>query len=114
MSKVKRETIRLTAPVDTPTLIEIAERARIFKPMEIDALDEVMSDYYAGNRSLGHKAFALEMDERIVGFTYHAPAAMTDRSWYLYWIAVEKGDQARGIGGRLLRAVEEDIVAAGG
>jgi ribosomal protein S18 acetylase RimI-like enzyme len=34
---------------------------------------------------------------------------MTDRTWYLYWIAVSKQIQAKGIGGALLRAVEEDI-----
>ena len=39
---------------------------------------------------------------------------MTDQAWYLYWIAVKKSDQARGLGSRLLRAVEEDVAAAGG
>lgn len=114
MSESKPDVIRPTVPKDTPTLIEIAEGTGIFRPLEIDALDEVMSDYYAGNRALGHKALALEVGGRIVGFTYHAPAAMTDRAWYLYWIAVEKSGQARGLGGRLLRAVEGDIVNAGG
>jgi ribosomal protein S18 acetylase RimI-like enzyme len=34
---------------------------------------------------------------------------MTDRTWYLYWIAVGKQTQARGIGGELLKFVEEEI-----
>ena len=34
---------------------------------------------------------------------------MTDRTWYLYWIAVTKHTQARGIGGTLLQYVEDDI-----
>ena len=37
-----------------------------------------------------------------------APAAMTDRTWYLYWIAVRKALQARGAGGELLRHAEDD------
>jgi ribosomal protein S18 acetylase RimI-like enzyme len=114
MSKEKHVAIRPTVHADTPALIALAEGTGVFKPLEIDTLDEVMSDYYAVNRSLGHKAFALEVGGRVVGFTYHAPAAMTDRAWYLYWIAVEKDDQARGVGGRLLRAVEEDVAKAGG
>lgn len=114
MSHENRDGIRPTVPADTPTLIEIAEGTGVFKPREIDALDEVMSDYYAVNRALGHKAFALEIGGRVVAFSYHAPASMTDRSWYLYWIAVEKSDQAQGLGGRLLRAVEADIAKAGG
>jgi ribosomal protein S18 acetylase RimI-like enzyme len=39
---------------------------------------------------------------------------MTDRAWYLYWIAVAKPTQARGIGGRLLVAAEEEIARLGG
>jgi ribosomal protein S18 acetylase RimI-like enzyme len=39
---------------------------------------------------------------------------MTDRSWYLYWIAVARDVQARGIGGRLLAQAEADIRARNG
>ena len=39
---------------------------------------------------------------------------MTDRTWHLYWIAVSKTIQARGIGAGLLAHVEADIVRAGG
>jgi ribosomal protein S18 acetylase RimI-like enzyme len=34
---------------------------------------------------------------------------MTDRTWYLYWIAVAADQQGRGLGGRLLDFVERDI-----
>jgi hypothetical protein len=34
---------------------------------------------------------------------------MTDRTCYLYWIAVTRQTRARGIGGKLLKHVEEDI-----
>ena len=114
MSNASGDVIRPAAPADTPDLVRIAEGTGVFKPLEIDTLDEVLSDYYAGNRALGHLAITLETNGRIVGFAYYAPAAMTDRSWYLYWIAVEKGDQARGLGGKLLRAVEGDVAAVGG
>jgi ribosomal protein S18 acetylase RimI-like enzyme len=39
---------------------------------------------------------------------------MTDRTWYLWWIAVSKQTQARGVGGELLRHVEEAAHAANG
>ena len=50
-----------------------------------------------------------ERDGRIVGYAYYAPASMTDRSWYLYWIAVTKQIQAKGVGSGLLKHAEEDI-----
>ena len=37
-----------------------------------------------------------EKDGRAIGFAYYAPTAMTDQTWYLYWIAVDRTVQARG------------------
>ena len=61
-----------------------------------------------------HRSVTYEKDGQIIGFTYYAPTAMTDRGWHLYWIAVSKQTQARGVGGQLLRYAEEDIRKAGG
>jgi ribosomal protein S18 acetylase RimI-like enzyme len=51
----------------------------------------------------------LEQDGRPAGFAYYAPAAMTDNTWYLYWIAVDKNIQAKGLGTRLMQWVEADV-----
>ena len=39
---------------------------------------------------------------------------MTDRTWHLYWIFVDKQTQAKGIGAKLLKHAEEDITRSGG
>jgi ribosomal protein S18 acetylase RimI-like enzyme len=101
--------IRPTVPEDTPPLVALAQATDMFKPEEIQALQEVLDDYHATNRALGHLCVTAEENGRIMGFAYYAPASMTDRTWYLYWIAVLKDMQARGIGGALLRYVEDDI-----
>jgi GNAT superfamily N-acetyltransferase len=101
--------IRPTAPADTPILLKIAEGTGVFKPHEIVALDEVLADYHASGHAEGHKSVTYEQDGHIIGFAYYAPAAMTDRTWYLYWIAVSKQIQAKGVGGGLMHHVEEDI-----
>src|SRR5437016_2067503 len=106
--------IRATTPADMPTLLTLAAGTGVFKPMEIDALKEVLDDYHATNRGYGHRATTFEEGGTITGFAYYAPAAMTDRTWYLYWIAVSKQTQARGVGGKQLRRAEDDIRAAGG
>src|SRR5262245_37581820 len=106
--------IRATVPADTPTLLALAEGTGVFKPHEIQALREVLDDYHATNRAAGHRAVTLEEDDRTTGFAYYAPAAMTDRTWYLYWIAVVRDEQGRGRGSVLLRHVEEDLRATGG
>jgi GNAT superfamily N-acetyltransferase len=101
--------IRPTAPEETPRLVEIAEATGVFKPMEIVALREVLDDYHAANRDLVHRAITSERDGQVVGFAYYAPASMTDRTWYLYWIAVDPRIHSRGVGGTLLRHAEDDI-----
>ncbi len=106
--------IRPTDPEDTAALVALAGATGVFKPMELEALREVLDDYHATNREFGHIAVTLEQAGRIAGFAYYAPAAMTDRTWYLYWIAVDKTIHARGLGTRLLHRAEEDVRAAGG
>ena len=101
--------IRPTIPEDTPTLVALAQGTGVFKQHEMQALKEVLDDYHASNRAEGHVCVTYEQKGEILGFSYHAPAAMTDRTWYLYWIAVSKQTQARGLGGKLLRYVEDDI-----
>ena len=101
--------IRPTEPADTRPLLDLAAQTGVFKPHEIQALDEVLTDYHATNKNLGHQSVTFDQSGRMLGFAYYAPAAMTDRTWYLYWIAVAKPTQARGIGGQLLKHVEDEI-----
>ena len=85
--------IRPTEAADTNTILTLAQQTGVFKPHEIEALDEVLSDYHATNKRLGHHAVTYEEAGRIVGFAYWAPAGLTDRTWYLYWIAVSRHAQ---------------------
>jgi GNAT superfamily N-acetyltransferase len=106
--------IRPSVPDETAVLVSIAHGTNVFKPHEILALKEVLDDYYASNQKYGHQCVTYEKDGQAIGFAYYAPAAMTDRTWYLYWIAVNKDVQARGVGAFLLRHAEEAIRKAGG
>jgi len=101
--------IRPTVPEDTPSLVGLAQGTKVFKALEIQALQEVLDDYHAHEKQFGHRSVTYEKDGAALGFAYYAPAEMTDRTWYLYWIAVKKDIHARGIGSQLLRHVEEDI-----
>src|SRR2546423_1695257 len=92
----------------------MARGTEAFKPIEIRALQEVLDDYHDHNAALGHRAIGLERDGRILGFAYFAEAAMTDRTWSLWWIVVDRQSQAIGVGGQLLQYVEHAVRAAGG
>ena len=92
----------------------MARRTDAFKPIEIQALQEVLDDYHSQNAADGHRAVALEADGIVVGFAYFAEAAMTDRTWSLWWIVVDHKLQAQGIGGELLRYVETAVRGVAG
>jgi ribosomal protein S18 acetylase RimI-like enzyme len=96
-------------PADTDALAALTAGTGFFKPLELDALREVLDDYHAGNAELGHRCFVWDEAGAPVGYVYHAPAPMTDRTWYLYWIAVDVARQGRGLGGELLAFVERDV-----
>jgi ribosomal protein S18 acetylase RimI-like enzyme len=107
--------LRPVTPADTDALVELTAGTGFFKPLEVEALREVLDDYHGGNADLGHVALTWEdFGGRINGFVYYAPAAMTDRAWYLYWIAVRHDCQGLGIGGQMLYAVEQHLAAEGG
>src|SRR5436853_66153 len=106
--------IRPTVPEDTPTLLTLTQTTGVFKDIEIEALEEVLNDYHADTHRHGHKSVTCEDKGQVIGFAYFAPAAMTDRTWYLYWIAVSRQIQAKGVGGELLRYAEDDIRQAQG
>src|SRR5689334_22563273 len=101
--------IRPSIPEETPALVQIAHGTNVFKPHELDALKEVLDDYYKMNIHHSHCAITFEQEGKAIGFAYYAPAAMTDRTWYLYWIAVSKQTQARGVGAKMLHHVEEAV-----
>src|SRR5437867_3481531 len=107
--------IRPTRPEDSPAIVAASEGTEVFSPADIQALREVLDDYHETNQAEeGHRSITYERDGRPIGFAYYAPASMTDRTWYLWWIVVSKQIQAKGLGGQLLAAVEKDIRALDG
>jgi GNAT superfamily N-acetyltransferase len=102
-------TIRPTTQAETDLLVAMTDASGMFKPIEVQALREVLDDYFAVNHRERHVAITYEADGQVLGFAYYAPAEMADRTWYLYWIVVRKDVQARGAGTQMLEFMERDI-----
>jgi ribosomal protein S18 acetylase RimI-like enzyme len=103
--------IRAALPTQTSEFLAIARNTAVFQPWELEALRELLDAYSEreDRRALGHRLVSCDRDGETVGFAYFAPAAMTDRTWYLSWLAVAPEAQGQGFGTALLRVVEEDI-----
>ena len=52
-------------------------------------------------------------DERLTGYACFGPTPSTDGTFDLYWLAVHPAAQRTGMGGALVRAVEEALAARG-
>lgn len=110
-----KDMIRPATEADTPAILALTEGTGFFKPLEVEALEGVLDDYFTTARDdYDHRCFIWEEAARVLGFAYHAPEEMTDRTWCLWWIAVAADQQGRGLGAKLLAYAEEDIRALGG
>jgi len=98
---------------DVPILVSLAEGTQVFTPYEIIGLQEDLDSHLAGHAPQD-RMLTIEHAGRIAGFAHYGPAEITQGTWYLFWIAVDRHSQGRGYGSILLRHVEDDIRAQGG
>lgn len=106
--------IRPSNPTETEVLVRMAAATGVFKPLEIDTLRELLVDYHGGDGSDCHHAVTVDEGGRPIAFAYYAPTPMTEGTWHLYWIVVDKSVQARGVGARVMAYVEGEVASRGG
>ncbi len=56
----------------------------------------------------------VERDGALVGYACYGDIPGSDASYDLYWIAVARDGQRRGLGAEILKRVEDDIARRGG
>lgn len=101
--------IRPTTPAEVPQIVAMAQATGVFKPIEIEALQEVFDDFFAANREFGHHCATGWDGDAPYGFVYFAPVPMTERTWSMYWIVVDPNRHAKGLGTKLLHHAEQTI-----
>ena len=104
--------IRPATPDDKKALMAIADAIGLFSPQELKELGGMLAAYFDGN--LGSEHFWLTYDDGDpVGVAYYAPEQYADGTWNLYFIAVHPDRQREGLGGKLLRYVEQMLAEHG-
>src|SRR4051794_30602450 len=91
--------IRPTVRDDVPRLLELTAGTGLFMRYDLDTLEGVLDDYFSdpdANAGEEHACVTCEEAGTIVGFAYYAATEYADRTWFVWWIAVEKGTQGRG------------------
>jgi GNAT superfamily N-acetyltransferase len=101
-------------PDDRNRVREIVTSTGVFSPVEIDVAVELVDERLDKGLPSGYFFVFAERDGRTLGYTCYGPIALTEASYDLFWIAVDKSFQGQKIGQLLLEKSEELIRKAGG
>jgi ribosomal protein S18 acetylase RimI-like enzyme len=100
---------------DGPQIHAINAMTSVFSQEEVECVDELWEEYQVqGPERSGYYFIVEKEDDRVLGYACYGPRALTDRTYDLYWIAVDPNARRGGVGRALLAAVEELICELGG
>ncbi len=110
-------------PTDVPRIEVAADATGFFSQEETAIARELAEEALAHGDASGYH-FILAEDsappnrggnsDQLLGFACFGPIPATQGSFDLYWIVIAPAAQRRGLGRRLLKAVEEAVVRQGG
>ncbi|MBN1332708.1 MAG: GNAT family N-acetyltransferase [Synergistales bacterium] len=89
--------------------IETAASTEAFREEELLCLEEVMNAWEK-DPDRDYTLLSCFEEGRLSGFLIYGKTPMTEHSYDLYWIVVSPCYQRQGIGRRLVREMEEDIL----
>ena len=76
--------------------------------------EEVIDSYLHDPHGSGYHVFVAEDDSAVVGYICYGPAPLTEGTWDIYWMAVDRERQGQGTGSALMEKAEEEIKRSGG
>lgn len=103
---------------DAARVRALAASLDMFTDEEVRVAEELVLERLDKGEASGYAFIFLETrvedGVNLAGYACFGRVPCTLRSWDLYWIAVDKELQGKGLGRRLLRLVEEAVRASGG
>lgn len=100
---------------DGADIIKVAESTGFFSQEEVDCVAELWQDYLKkGAAGSGYYFLVDRQDGKLRGFACFGPRALTEGTYDLFWIAVDKAFQGQGVGKALMHEAEQEIKRLGG
>jgi GNAT superfamily N-acetyltransferase len=106
--------IRETLNRDADEILRIAADQPLFTQEESDTVGELLQDYFELPDHNGYSFLTAMLDGRVVGFACYGPTPLTEGTFDLYWICVDRSFSRRGIGRELIEQVVDDVRVLGG
>ena len=99
---------------DKPAIMRILAATPEFKPSEVVVAEEVIDSYLQSPSQSGYHILVAEVGKSVVGYICYGPAPLTEGTWDIYWVAVSREEQSRGVGSPLMTFAEDEIKKARG
>src|SRR3982751_6881406 len=110
--------IRPMVAADRSGVFRIQENAGNFRPAEVAIALELIDEWLELGEHSGYLTYVLEAQgeegAEVLGYVSFGPTPLTESTYDLYWIAVDKSKHRGGVGKRLLKFTEEEIARRGG
>ncbi|MBI2832654.1 MAG: GNAT family N-acetyltransferase [Chloroflexi bacterium] len=106
--------IRTMTIQDKPAVMAILRDTPEFLPSEVVVAEELLDCYLCDSSGSGYHMLLAEVGSRVAGYICYGTAPMTEGTWDIYWIAVDRQKQGQGIGTILMEAAEKRIKEARG
>jgi len=99
--------IRPTKEDDLPDIVSLA--ADFFKESEVACIRELLEVYLYKPGQKDYVFLSYKDGGRTIGFVCYGPTPLTEATYDLYWICVDRDYQSRGVGSALLAEVEAQL-----
>jgi ribosomal protein S18 acetylase RimI-like enzyme len=111
-------TIRPMVAADRSGVFRILENAGNFTPEEVATALELIDEWLELGEHSGYLTYVLEardeVSAEVLGYVSFGPTPLTESTYDLYWIAVDKSKHRGGVGKKLMKFTEEETVRRGG
>jgi ribosomal protein S18 acetylase RimI-like enzyme len=97
---------------DFDSIKSIVEQAEVFNHAEVQIALELAEARIEKADASGYFFILAEVAQCVTAFTCFGPIPATDHRYEIYWIAVAKSAQGRGLGSAILLETEKQIAAA--
>jgi GNAT superfamily N-acetyltransferase len=94
---------------DQKVFVDIARGTGVFREMEMDILAELV-ECCATKPDGDYKMLVEKNGEKITGFAIFGRVPLTDLSWDIYWLVVDKAYQGKGLAKKIMKRIEQYIL----
>jgi ribosomal protein S18 acetylase RimI-like enzyme len=105
---------RLAEPSDTPAIVDLCCDVGAFSEDEAVSAGNDVTDYHNFYLNRDRVLVSQGRNGKLAAFAHFSPASITHGTWFIYWIAVAKNAQGKGLGKEMIRQAEAEIRRLGG